>query len=86
MRMDFKEFKSSGMIPNITICGLNDPYRNKLTIGDYKYVLRREVPNPCEACIKKWNSDYDSDKSQKAAYGKLRELIHKVVSGQYGRR
>jgi hypothetical protein len=83
MVVEKKELKETGVVPNVTMCGENDPQMNRLTFGDPAHVLQRKVVNPCERCIAKWRSEEESNSNYKKNYNDFRKIIHKAIRGGY---
>ena len=83
MAVTKKQLKEEGTVPNITLCGEDDPEMNRLTFGDPSAVLQRKVENPCEKCIAKWNSEASSNSDYKRTFNEFRKVIHKMMRGGY---
>jgi len=71
--------KDTGTVPNVTMCGQQDPNMNKLAFGDYRAILKGKVKNPCERCINKWKEEESATSGYKKTYNEFRKLIFKAM-------
>lgn len=78
-----QELKEKGTVPNVTLCGLNDPEMKELTFGSPEVVLHRKLPNCCDGCIRVWKNESESVSNYKKSYNDFRKILHKVIRGGY---